>query len=179
MNDPNWDPDELFNPQSLEIPKMTTLPDDIEIADAKELVINVPATDKGSANVFIDDTFAHAVDLPDSGNIQRLERGVLLALHAIAGQPDPVKPLPWNPMASEDKFMTEAGASKTKMILGWLVINYRTLMVHLPENKFVAWSNELQLLIDSKSATAKQLDSNIGRKIHVAEVLPQMHHFLK
>ena len=65
-------------------------------------------------------------------------------------------------MASEDKFTAEAGASKTKMILGWLVINYRTLMVHLPENKFVAWSNKLQLLIDSKSATAKQLDSNIG-----------------
>jgi hypothetical protein len=80
-------------------------------------------------------------------------------------------------MASEDKFTAEAGASETKTILGWLV-NYRTLMVHLPENKFVAWSNKLQLLIDSKSATAKQLDSNISTMIHVAEVLPQMHHFL-
>jgi hypothetical protein len=84
----------------------------------------------------------------------------------IAHPPDPVEPLPRNRMASEDKFTAEAGASKTKMILGWLV-NYRTIMVHLPENKFVAWSNELQLLIDSKSATAKQLDSNIGRMIHV------------
>jgi hypothetical protein len=29
-------------------------------------------------------------------------------------------------MASEDKFTAEAGASETKMILGWLV-NYRKL----------------------------------------------------
>jgi hypothetical protein len=62
MNDPDWNPDELFNPQSLKIPKMTTLSDDIEIAKAKELAINVPATYKGGANVFVDDTFAHAVD---------------------------------------------------------------------------------------------------------------------
>jgi hypothetical protein len=76
-------------------------------------------------------------------------------------------------MASEDKFTAEAGASETKMILGWLV-NYRTLMVQMPDNKFVAWSNKLQQLINSRSATAKQLDLNIRRMIHVAEVLPQM-----
>jgi hypothetical protein len=34
MNDPDWNPDELFNPQSPEIPKMTTLSGDIEIAEA-------------------------------------------------------------------------------------------------------------------------------------------------
>jgi hypothetical protein len=83
MNDPDWDPDELFNPQSLEILKMITLPDDVEIAEAKEFVISVPATDKGGANVFIDNTFAHTVDLPNSGNIKRLERGILLALQPL------------------------------------------------------------------------------------------------
>jgi hypothetical protein len=72
MSDPNWDPDELFNPQSLEIPKIITLPNDVEIAKAKELVISVPATDKGSANVFIDDTFAHTLDLPNSGTSKGL-----------------------------------------------------------------------------------------------------------
>jgi hypothetical protein len=72
MSDPNWDPDELFNPQSLEIPKIISLPNDVEIAKAKELVISVPATDKGSANVFIDDTFAHTLDLPNSGTSKGL-----------------------------------------------------------------------------------------------------------
>jgi hypothetical protein len=57
-----WDPETLFNPQSLELPKPEFLPDDIEIAKARELVVNIPVKDTGYADVFIDDTFAVAVD---------------------------------------------------------------------------------------------------------------------
>eukprot|EP00956_Cyclotella_meneghiniana_P041802 scaffold240189_cov13-Cyclotella_meneghiniana.AAC.1 len=75
-------------------------------------------------------------------------------------------------MASEDKFKAEAGATEIKMVLGWLC-DYRRLMVSLPFNKFVAWTNELQAIIDSKKAEAKQLEQNIGRLIHVAQILPE------
>ena len=80
-------------------------------------------------------------------------------------------------MASEDKFIAEAGATETKMILG-LLVDFRQLMVNLPLNKFVAWTNELQQIIDLKKAEAKQLEENIGRMIHVAQVLPEIYHFL-
>eukprot|EP00956_Cyclotella_meneghiniana_P001492 scaffold1687_cov40-Cyclotella_meneghiniana.AAC.3 len=80
-------------------------------------------------------------------------------------------------MASEDKFKAEAGATEIKMVLGWLC-DYRRLLVSLPFNKFVAWINELQAIIDSKKAEAKQLEQNIGRLIHVAQILPEVYHFL-
>eukprot|EP00956_Cyclotella_meneghiniana_P001489 scaffold1686_cov22-Cyclotella_meneghiniana.AAC.2 len=80
-------------------------------------------------------------------------------------------------MASEDKFKAEAGATEIKMVLGWLC-DYRRLMVSLPFNKFVAWMNELQAIIDARKAEAKQLEQNIGRLIHVAQILPEVYHFL-
>eukprot|EP00956_Cyclotella_meneghiniana_P041006 scaffold211445_cov38-Cyclotella_meneghiniana.AAC.1 len=51
-------------------------------------------------------------------------------------------------------------------------------MVSLPFNKFVAWTKELQAIIDSRKAEAKQLEQNIGRLIHVAQILPEVYHFL-
>lgn len=177
INDPSWDPDDLYNPQSLRIPEMKSLPEDIKIAEAKELVIDVPVSDKGGADVFIDDTFAFAVDLPGTDNIKRLERGPLLALHAISRPLHESEPIPRHPMASEDKFKAEAAAEETKMILGWLV-DHRQLLVSLPENKFVAWSKALQDIIDSKTTTAKTLEQNIGRLVHVAQILPEIYHFL-
>ena len=74
MNDPSWDPKQLFNPQSNKLPKLTSLPDDIKLEQAKELAISVPVSDVGSTDIFVDDLFGFTVDLPNSNNISRLER---------------------------------------------------------------------------------------------------------
>lgn len=76
--------EKLFNPQSLQIPPMAALPDDVEIAEAAELMHQILVSDVGGEDVFIDDTFAFAVNLPGSDNIRGLERGTLLALDAIS-----------------------------------------------------------------------------------------------
>lgn len=177
LNDPTWNPEQLYNPQSDDLPEQISLPDDIELGQARELAIKVPVSNVGSADVYIDDIFGFAADLPGTDNIIRLERACLLALHALARPKHPNEPIPRHPMASEDKFIAEAGATETKMVLGWLV-DYRRLIVSLPHNKFIAWTNELQQIIDSNKAEAKQLEENIGRMIHVAQILPEMYHFL-
>jgi hypothetical protein len=115
---PEWDPETLFNPQSLELPKPKFLPDDIEIAKARELVVDIPVKDTGYADVFIDDTFAVAVDLPGSDNIKRIERATLLALHAVSRPLDSEEPIPCHEMAARNKFIAEAGVEETKMVLG-------------------------------------------------------------
>lgn len=177
LNDPTWDPEELYNEQSLDLPEIEFLPGNVEIAKARELAIKVPVSSVGSTDVYIDDFFGFAVNVPGSDNVRRLERACLLAIHAIARPTHPNEPIPRHPMASEDKFKAEAGATEIKMVLGWLV-NYRQLLVNLPLNKFIAWTNELQTILDSKKAEAKQLEENIGRLIHVAQVLPEIYHFL-
>ena len=86
LNDPTWDPEQLYNPQSDDLPELVSLPDDIELGQARELAIEVPVSDIGSADVYIDDIFGFAANLPDTDNIIRLERACLLALHALATQ---------------------------------------------------------------------------------------------
>ena len=177
MNDPIWDPEEVFNPQSLLIPETKTLPDEVPIAEAKELVFDVPVSDKGYADVFIDDIFAFVVDLPNSDNLKRLERGPLLAIDTVARPPDENEPIPRHPMASENKFQAEAGCDEIKLILGWF-INHRELIISLPDNKYIAWTNALQELIDLRKTRASELETNLGRMVHVAQILPEIYHFL-
>ena len=177
LNDPSWDPEELYNPQSDDLPEPASPMEGVELGQARELAIEVPVSDVGSTDVYIDDLFGFAADLPGTDNVRRLERACLLILHALARPKHPNEPIPRHPMASEDKFKAEAGATELKMVLGWLC-DYRRLIVSLPHNKFVAWTNELQAIIDSKKAEAKQLEQNIGRLIHVAQILPEIYHFL-
>ena len=178
MNDPSWDPTELFAPLSENCtPHRVELDDSIQIAGAKELVFDIPVNPNGYAEVFIDDTFSHAADVPGTDNILRLERGPLLALHSVSRPLDADEPIPRQEMAAEDKYKAEAGAEELKVILGWLV-DHRQLLVSLPDNKFVAWTTALQEMIDNKMAKAKDLASSIGRMIHVAQILPEIYHFL-
>ena len=84
ISDEDWDPEVLFNRQSLELPVPEFLDDDEQIAEARELVFDIPVDDKGYADVFIDDLFATCVDLPNTDNARRLERAPLLAIDAVA-----------------------------------------------------------------------------------------------
>ena len=40
-------------------------------------------------------------------------------------------------MEAQEKLLVEAGAAEIKIILGW-ILNFRTLTIDLPENKYVA-----------------------------------------
>ena len=80
-------------------------------------------------------------------------------------------------MAARNKFIAEAGGEELKIVLGWK-INFRSLKMYLPDNKFIAWSAEFQHMIDSRRATSKNLESSIGKMIHVSQILPQVNHFL-
>ena len=106
-----------------------------------------------------------------------MERATLLAIHTVARPEDPNESIPRQEMAARTKFLAEAGSEELKMILGWL-LNFRTLTTNLPENKFIAWSSALRKLIDKGEAQTKELEKNIGRMIHVAQILPEISHFL-
>ncbi len=80
-------------------------------------------------------------------------------------------------MDARDKLKTEVGLSKMKMILGWM-FDFRCLLISLPENKFIAWTTNINKLLVDGLSTAKELESTIGRLGHLALVVPGIHHFL-
>jgi hypothetical protein len=51
------------------------------------------------------------------------------------------------------------------------------LAVSLPEHKHIAWSGEIQSMIDCRKTTKKALESTIGRLGHVGFVIPWVFHF--
>jgi len=80
-------------------------------------------------------------------------------------------------MEARDKLKSEALLEEQKIILGWL-IGFRRLLIHLPENKYVAWTEEIKKMISVKASTAKEIEANIGRLVHLGLAIPSIHHFM-
>lgn len=133
---PNWNPSELFSPLSEMFPKRVDLPDDIPFGVGKELVVDVPMDGCRMSECFIDDTYTQTVDLPESDNVLKAERAVLLATETLARPIAGVEPIHQETMAAMAKLIAEAGMEETKIMLGWL-LNLWTLEISLPDNKAI------------------------------------------
>ena len=48
----------------------------------------------------------------------------------------------------------------------------------LPDNKYIAWRADIENMLTSNSAKAKQLETLIGRLGHLGMVIPFVYHFL-
>ena len=173
----DWDPSKLHSPSQHLIPERVVLDDSIPFGEGKELIVDVPVDPRGTADVYIDDTIGLTVDLPESNNCERLEAAILLAIHTAARPKHPQEPIPREVMEALEKLIAEAGAEETKMILGWH-FDFRRLVVSLPENKFIAWSEAIQEMIRTKVTTHSELECNIGRLVHLSMILPSVNHFM-
>ena len=80
-------------------------------------------------------------------------------------------------MAEKKKLLAEAGPEEMKTILGWL-FNFRGLIVYLPENKFVAWTDTIKGVLDSNKTSYKELETIIGGMVYVGILISQIHHFV-
>ena len=177
LHHPDWNPNELFSPLAENIPPRIDLPDDIPFGIGKELVVDVEVNEKGMSDVFIDDVFSQTLDLPGSNNVERVSNASLLAIHAIARPLLSAEPIPREVMAAFAKLVAEAGAEETKIMLGWF-LNLRTLMISLPDNKAIAWTQEITEMLEEGKTQAKRLERNLGRFVNVGMILPYVHHFL-
>ena len=80
-------------------------------------------------------------------------------------------------MAALNKLLVKARLEEGKTILGW-IFDFRRMTVSLPENKFMTWSESIEKILDDISISAKELEINVGRLVHLGLVLPSVHHFL-
>ena len=173
----DWDPTSLKSKLGDMVPKTKFLPDDVPFAKGKDLIIDVPVDPRGTADVYIDDTISLCVDMEGSSNVEKLRQCSLLAINVASRDVHENEPIPRVEMAEKKKLLAEAGPEEVKTILGW-VFNFRKLTVSLPANKYVAWSNSIKDLLTANKTSFKELESLIGRMVHVGIILPQLHHFM-
>ena len=74
-------------------------------------------------------------------------------------------------MSACAKLLAEAGYEEIKIILGW-TLNFRTLTIALPENKYVAWKVAILEILETGNNSFKKLEQMIGRLVHLGIVLP-------
>jgi hypothetical protein len=80
-------------------------------------------------------------------------------------------------MEARNKLKSEALLEAQKIILGWLT-NFHQLLIHLPKNKFVEWSEAISKIIKDGTSTAKEIEANIGHLVHLGLAIPFVHHFM-
>jgi hypothetical protein len=102
------------------------------------LIVDIPVDARGIVDLYIADFIGLTVDLDNTDNATRLERAPLLGLTAVSREDD---------MDARNKLIAETGLSETKIILGWL-LNFRTMTISLPENKFIAYSRTISDMIE-------------------------------
>ena len=81
-------------------------------------------------------------------------------------------------MAEKKKLLAEAVPEEIKTILGWH-FNFRELIVYLPENKYVAWTGTIKGVLVSNKTSYKELETIIGRMVHVGIIISQIYHFMR
>jgi hypothetical protein len=182
---PDWEPEEWSAPQQALLESAEAVDCDEgkivssdDFGDAAEMSVVFPDADYGPMfDCYLDDLFGVSRERDRA----RLEAVVPLVLHLL-GRPveeGEEESLPRDALIALSKFLAEARASETKTILGWEV-NTRSMTVSLPSVKHLAWKTELRSMRmrPGRRATAKELESTIGRLNHAAYVVPNSRHFL-
>jgi hypothetical protein len=87
------------------------------------------------------------------------------------------EPIPCKDMEARNKLQAEARLEEQKTVLGWLIDTQR-LLVKLPTNKFIAWTNIIEEVMLNGTTTAKEMESVIRRLVYLGMAIPFVYHFL-
>ena len=172
-----WDPTALRSPAQPRTPTPVRLPDTVPLEPAKAMTILVPPTHGGKVDGFIDDLINVFLDTPE--NCARQPHVVPLAMH-VTSRPhagDNNEPLPRRPILSSPKLIAEGSPAEVQVVLGWR-IDTRRLEVSLPEDKFIAWTNDVRAARTNPTTARKELEQLLGRLNHASYVIPLARHFL-
>ena len=171
----DWNPRTFFSPHASKIPDPILLPDTIPFGIAKELDVDITASQNGCIDDFVDDG---VVVVPDIGDNRLRGAGALpLAIHLLCRPLADDEPIQRDDPLSLSKLIEEGTLAEQFVLLGWR-INLRLLVISLPRDKFLAWSKDISDIIEAKHATYQTLDSIVGRLNHAAAALSLARYFL-
>ena len=174
-----WDPATLPSPYADVLPEPERLDPSIPFGEAEEADVSLADDCIGGVDGYIDDGITVALDNPNTiGLVRRAAQAVAMAmflvfrplaqtLEAIA-RPD---------ILSIRKMHAEGGLRELVTFLGWF-IDTRRLTVALPDDKWKAYSTQIQECLEAKRISCENLKSLVGRLDHVCFVIPDARHFM-
>jgi len=174
LND-EWDHQTIFDPISNQIENALSLPDSVKFHQSRDLAVQLPPNDRGKIDIFIDDSIGVALDLGSTPI--RVNQAIPLAIRTLARPLSEKVVIPRKDIISLKKLQAEGRLEETKTILGW-VINTRLLQISLPDQKFLAWSQDIDSMITAEKSSYQWLETLLGHLNHVACIFIPMRHFL-
>jgi hypothetical protein len=170
-----WDPLSLQSPAQHLVPNKIILEDGIPFGIGRDLIVDITVDPRGTVDLYIDDFCGLTVDIDD--NATCLKRAPLLALVSAAREVAEIEPLPRDDIEARPKLIAEAGLTKIKTFLGWL-IDFRRMTIALPDNKFHAYSIAIEEMLKRGCTSKGEQETNIGQWVHFGQIIPTFHHFL-
>ncbi len=165
----------LQSPAQHLVPDKIVLANDAPFGIGRDLIDDIPVDPRGKVDLYINDFVGLTVDI--NNNAVRLEQAPLLAVGSTALEVSEVEPLPRNDMEAWPKLIAETGLTKQKSILGWL-LDFCLMTIALPDNKFHAYSKAIFEMMDRGWTSKGELETIIGRWVHLGQIIPTIHHFL-
>ena len=174
-----WDPQLTRSPAQPVAPPPQRLDPNIPMQTGRPLAVDIPISgpDSGRVDGFIDDLINVFADTPN--NCSRQPHVVPLAMH-VTSRPhagDAREPTPRRTLLSIPKLLAEGSPAEVQIVLGWR-IDTRRLLIALPDDKFEAWSDDLDRILDQPRCRFEDIDQMVGRLNHSSFVLPFSRHFM-
>jgi hypothetical protein len=175
IHNEHWNHNVLFDPISNSLAPPESLPDSIPFETALPTSVEVPVNDLGKVDIYIDNTIGITPDFDE--NTTRVSQAIPLTIHSLARPLDQSDKLPRKDIISLKKYNAEGQMGETKIILGWL-LNTRSLLISLPDDKHKRWTMDINKLISTTRVRNKIIETTIGCLNHVAGIYSPMRHFL-
>jgi hypothetical protein len=179
INDPSWEPASLQSSIG-EIPQ----PSEYEFgtkAEARQLLDGIDC-EQIYVDAYIDD-FATIVAATESSLILKAQHAVPLALDTLFRpiHKEDSSHLVRSQLLAPDKMLEEGFLSEVKTILG-VTVDTVKMCISLPVNKAKRYMIEVRQLMskykNKQLVSAKDIESIIGKLVHVSQVAPEGHMFL-
>ncbi|KAI2509039.1 hypothetical protein MHU86_5415 [Fragilaria crotonensis] len=157
-----WNPRELRNPAQSETPMPQRENESVAIATGRRMAVEVPMPESGPVgrvDGFIDDLINVFLDTPE--NCRSQPHVVPLAIH-VTSRPhagDDKEPIPRRPLLSLTKLIAEGSPAEVQIVLGWR-LDTRRLLITLPDDKFRAWTGEIDDMTRKGYCRFQELDHN-------------------
>jgi len=152
--------------------------DNVPFTAAKPMMADPGVGEHGTMEVFLDDIFS-AFPAISAPHVQRGAQATPLALEIIARPLLETETVSRDDMLAITKALAEGAPAKELAILGWIIDTWR-LLVKLPQNKFITWSQSVHGLLSRQGQHIdfSTLETLVGRLLHVANILQISRHFL-
>jgi hypothetical protein len=134
-------------------PPPIVLDKSIPLGIGRELIVDIPVNPRETNNIYIDDLISLMTEIEGTDNLARCDHAPLLAIDTCMRQLHQHKPIPQEVMEACNKLASEAPLEERKTILDWL-INFRQLLIILPENKYKAWTKAFKTMLSEGMMTA-------------------------